>query len=179
MNKLAPILAAALLLTALQVRAQSTPAAAAAGPAVYMAAGAATRPVADAYFAAYFARDWARLEPLLADDVSLNDPTATLLFGAGGGAIGKTQVMTGLRTVFAGVKAFDFRQQRALYSGNFAIYEGDLDMTIDMRDGRDVSSTTPMVVVLEVKDGKIFSHRDYVDYAPFVLAERANRPPRK
>ena len=137
-----------------------------------------TAAVADPYFNAYIAMDWAKVEALAADNISVRDPTAARLFGAAG-AEGKATVMHNFRTTYAGLKGMRFETTRTIHSGDLAIYEGALEWTLDMRDGRDVTSVTPMVIVLEVSDGKVVSHRDYVDYAPFVEAERASRPARK
>ncbi|GLR13466.1 hypothetical protein GCM10007907_22560 [Chitinimonas prasina] len=141
----------------------------------YTAETAAAAPVADAYLAAYVSLDWDRLEPLLADDASFNDPTAALVFGAVG-TQGKLAVMQRFRKAYAPLRQMALTKRRVIHSGHFALYEGDLAWTVDMGDGRDVSSVTPIVIVIEVKGGKVISHRDYVDYAPFLAAERANRP---
>lgn len=141
----------------------------------YTAETAATAPIADAYAAAYVALDWDRLEPLLADDASFLDPTATLVFGSVG-TQGKVAVMKNFRSAYASLRKMSLTKRQVIHSGHFALYIGDLTWTVDMGDGRDVSSVTPIVIVIEVKDGKVVSHRDYVDYAPFLAAERATRP---
>lgn len=169
-------LVAALAATAMPVGAQ-TPAPRT-GPTAYLQAGAATAPVADAYLKAYIGLDWDRLETMLADDASFHDPTAARLF-TGLAAQGKARMMTTFRTNYAGLKRMAFRSTRTIHSGDLALYQGDLDYTLDMGDGRDVTSVAPMVIVIEVRDGKVASHRDYVDYAPFIAAERASRPAKK
>ncbi|QNM95971.1 nuclear transport factor 2 family protein [Chitinimonas koreensis] len=144
----------------------------------FAAETAAMAPVADAYFEAYIRLDWDHLEPLLADDANFRDPTSALVFG-GVGAEGKAAMMRKFRTAYTSLRQMGFTKKRIIHSGNFALYEGDLSWTVDMGDGRDVSSVTPIVIVLEVRGGKVVSHRDYVDYAPFLAAERATRPAKK
>lgn len=142
----------------------------------YTAVSAATAPVADAYFAAYTARDWDRLEPLLAPDASFQDPTATHVFG-GVLSEGRDAMMQRFRVGYAGITDMTFAIDRRLISGDIAIYEGALNWGLDLGDGTLVDSVTPMVIVLTVEDGKVVKHRDYVDYAPFLEAVRKARAP--
>jgi len=144
------------------------------GPKLYTETGEAAAPVADAYFDAYIALAWDRVETMLADDASFCDPTAEPLFGAVS-AVGKQKMMARFREGYAVLKGMSFDTTRVIHSGGFAIYEGQLTWTIGM-GSRDVTSTTPMVTIIEVRNGKVISHRDYVDYMPFITAERASRP---
>lgn len=134
-----------------------------------------TAPVAEAYIGAYIALDWNRLEPLLADNATVHDPTAELLFKTEK-KDGKPAVMKGFREGYAGVTKMEFHRTRTLYSGNFAIFEGDLEWGVKFPAGRIVESRTPFVVILRVENGKVVEHRDYVDYAPFLKNELASRP---
>ena len=67
----------------------------------------ATQKVAEAYFQAYIARDWDRLEPLLAEAGRFEDPTASSVFG-GVGKQGKTAVMQGFREGYASINQMSF-----------------------------------------------------------------------
>ena len=140
----------------------------------YAAVTAASAPVADAYFAAYTSRDWDALEPLLAEDASFQDPTATHIFG-GVLSEGRDAMMQRFRIGYAGISHMAFVTNRVLHSGETAIYEGALHWGLDLGDGTLVDSVTPMVIVLTVEDGKVVRHRDYVDYAPFLHAVRKAR----
>ena len=140
----------------------------------YSEVGAATAPVADAYFAAYTGRDWDRLETLIAEDADFRDPTATLVFG-GIVSEGSAAMMERFRNGYSSITHMSFATSRRMISGNVAIYEGALDWGINLGGGTVVDSVTPMVIVLTVKDGKVVHHRDYVDYAPFLEAIRAAR----
>ncbi|MBC2776381.1 nuclear transport factor 2 family protein [Parasphingopyxis marina] len=142
------------------------------------ATSAETAPVGEAYFAAYIARDWDALEPLLADAASFRDPTAELVFG-GALADGKAAMMTLFRQGYAGITRMEFRPLRTLHAGHYAIFEGELDWALDMGDGsgegRIVESVMPFVTLLRIEDGLVVEHRDYADYAPFLAAARAAR----
>lgn len=140
----------------------------------YAAVGAATAPVADAYFAAYTSRDWDALEPLLAEGASFQDPTATHVFG-GVLSEGRSAMMERFRVGYAGITHMEFAMDRRLVSAETAIYEGALHWGLDLGNGTSVDSLTPMVIVLTVEGGKVVRHRDYVDYAPFIAAVRAAR----
>ncbi|WP_299194133.1 nuclear transport factor 2 family protein [uncultured Erythrobacter sp.] len=162
------IAAAALLAFAVPLAAQDSDAA----EPSYGEIGAATAPVADAYFAAYTSRDWDTLEPLLAENSSFHDPTATHVFGPVR-SDGRAAMMERFRVGYAGISHMEFVTSRRMISADTAIYEGVLHWGLDIGGGTLVDTVTPMVIVLTIEDGKVVSHRDYVDYAPFIEAVRA------
>ncbi|NNC73034.1 MAG: nuclear transport factor 2 family protein [Sphingomonadaceae bacterium] len=166
------ILAVVLFLTLLPM----VPATPAAGqePQAYNDAGAATRAIGQSYFDAYIARDWDRLEPLLADSASFRDPTAALVFG-GAQADGRAAMMTLFREGYAGITRMAWRPLRAIHSGQYSLFEGELDWALDMGDGRIVASVMPFVTMLQIENGRVVSHRDYGDYTPFLAAAHAAR----
>lgn len=135
---------------------------------------AATQTVGQAYFDAYISRDWDRLEPLLADAASFQDETAELVFG-GALADGKPAMMTLFRDGYDGITQMTLRPLRTFHSGQYSIFEGELDWTIQLDENRAVSSVMPFITILRVEDGLVVSHRDYADYAPFLQAARASR----
>ena len=145
-----------------------------AAPPTYASLSEATALVAEAYFAAYIGRNWDELEPLLAEDASFQDPTATHVFG-GVASDGRAAMMERFRQGYAGISHMEFATTRRIISGDVAIYEGGLDWGLDLGDGTLVASITPMVIILTVRDGKVAKHRDYVDYAPFLAAIRDAR----
>ncbi|WP_427969256.1 nuclear transport factor 2 family protein [Altererythrobacter sp.] len=142
----------------------------------YLDAGKATASVADAYFADYIALDWDGLEPLLAEDASFADPTAELLFG-NPPTEGRAAIMEKFRKGYASISQMSFAQDRAIHSGNMALYEGTLSWTLNFADGNVVSTSMPFVAMIRVEDGKVVSHRDYGDYANFIEAMRELRAP--
>lgn len=140
-------------------------------PPSYPEITAATAPVADAYFAAYIAHDWDTLEQLLTEDASFQDPTAKHIFGSVP-SNGRTAIMKGFRVGYASISHMEFVKNRRLISGETAIYEGALHWGTDLGNGTIIDIVTPMVLVLNVVNGKVGRHVDYVDYAPFVAAVR-------
>ena len=141
----------------------------------YDQASQATKNVADAYFKAYIARDWDRLEPLLSKTVGFVDPTAALVFGSVK-VQGKAATMKKFRTGYAAIRHMEFHQIRAFHSGEYAVYEGTLDWTLELDNGKQaVTKGMPFVTVLRVVNGHVLEHRDLADYAPFLAAMRATR----
>ncbi|MEZ5891858.1 MAG: nuclear transport factor 2 family protein [Parvularculaceae bacterium] len=129
--------------------------------------------VSDSYFESYVARDWDRIENLIADNVRTEDPTARDIFGSVA-RVGKTEVMKGFREGFSSISAMNFDRQRVLHSGEYGIFEGVLHWTIDV-NGVEVTSATPIVTVVRVVNGKVSEHYDYVDYQPFFTSLKAAR----
>lgn len=162
------ILAAGLCACAMPALAQDTP------PPSYAEVSAQTAPVGEAYIAAYTSRDWDALEPLLADDASFHDPTATLVFGDIRSET-RAAMMERFRVGYAGLTHMEWSGIRTIVAGEVAVAEGVLHWGLDIGGGKTVDSVTPMVIVVTVKDGKVVSHRDYIDYAPFLKEVREAR----
>lgn len=72
------------------------------GSAPFAAASTAAEKIGEAYFSAYIARDWDRLEPLLAERGSFADPTAALVFGSVQ-TTGKVEMLTKFRNGYAAI----------------------------------------------------------------------------
>lgn len=138
----------------------------------YSATSAVTRDVASDYLQAYIARDWDRLETLLGDEASFEDPTAKLVFG-GGIRQGKPAMMTMFREGYSSITDMRFDEQLRFAAGNIAVFEGVLTWTALHQGGVPVTAEMPFVVILEVEDGKVVSHRDHADYAPYLEARAA------
>lgn len=163
--------AVALLLVAGAAAAQDKPS--------FAQVSAATRSVAEPYFDAYIARDWSRLEPLLADEAHFVDPTAQPVFGPVNVA-GKRAVMTNFRQNYAAISHMEFRKTRAFHSGEYAVFEGSLDWSLALGNGRTaVTKNMPFITVLRVIDGQVISHQDLADYSPFLAAVRRAKADRK
>jgi limonene-1,2-epoxide hydrolase len=165
MNPLrALILALALAVQPLTVQAQSTP--------DFAAASAATRGTAEAYFAAYIARDWDKLETLLAEGGGFSDPTATPVFGKVE-VTGKLATLKFFRENYAAIKAMHFNKVRTFFSGSHAVFEGTLDWTLVLQGGKEVVTVGMLLVtILRLDSGRVLEHRDFADYQPFVSAHR-------
>lgn len=160
------VLTIAALLAPQAARAQVNP-----GPAL-LEASAATEQVASAYFEAYMTRDWDAMGALLADDAHFTDPTAEILWGKTE-LEGSTAITEMFRGAFAQTEAMNFTEHRRIFTGAVAVFEGDLHVTGPNPLDGVVTTVTPMVVILTVKDGKVVSHRDYADYAAYFRARAA------
>lgn len=136
---------------------------------------AATRPVAQRYFSAYIARDWNSLAALLAEEGSFADPTAEPIFGKVEHR-GKLAVMKNFRDGYASIKRMEFTSSRTVISGAHAIFEGTLDWTLELDDGKEaVTRRMPFLTILKIEAGLVVEHTDYADYRPFVEAVRRAR----
>jgi hypothetical protein len=133
-----------------------------------------TREVAERYFQAYVAMDWARVATLLAEQASFSDPTATTVFGQVAHR-GKTAVLKGFTEGYAALQQMRFVPQQRFFSGRHAVFSGQLDWTMKLDNGRLVHTVMPLVTTLRVEDGLVLEHVDLADYHPFVVALRQAR----
>jgi len=140
----------------------------------YSQLSAVTAATSQRYLQAYFAKDWNTLETLLADTASFADPTATQLFGAET-KTGKTVIMQAFREHYAPI-SFQFTQDSSMFAIDHAIFVGKLSWTYQLPKQKLVVEKMPMVVVLQMVDGRVVSHRDYADYRPYFSAVEASNP---
>lgn len=133
-----------------------------------------TEAVAQAYFEAYIARDWNRLEPLLDEQGRFEDATAAVLFG-GQAKQGKAEQMRFFREAYAGIRAMQYHPVSQFASGEHMVFVGELSWRLAMPDGLLVDTRMPFLVRLQVRDGKVVEHLDTADYKPFVEALRKAR----
>ncbi len=148
---------------------------AAQSPRTFAETSAATQQVAERYFSAYIARDWNTLEPLLATDGMFSDPTAEAVFGKVEN-IGKQAVMKNFRENYAAIQHMHFNTMRVVFSGSHAVFEGTLDWTLNLQNGRDAVTTgMPYLAILRVEGNQVVEHTDFADYQPFIEARRKAR----
>jgi hypothetical protein len=140
----------------------------------YQRATDTSRRVGDAYFAAYIAKDWDRLAPMLAPDASFADPTAQQVFENSVAWVGKDVMLQKFRSAYAPL-TMKFTPLRTVHSGTYALYEGTLDWTLNLPK-RSIRSSMPFVSILRIEKGLVVEHRDIADYRPFIAAEIASRP---
>ena len=147
--------------------------------AVPMTVTAADRPevsrveVAQSYFDAYIARDWAELANWLDDSGSFRDPTATAVFGPVQ-ANGKIAMLEFFQRNYAAIEGMRFEPMRMLQGGDYVIFEGTLEWDLRLTDGVLVSTRDmPFLTILHLHDGRVTEHLDYADYTPFLAAHRA------
>jgi hypothetical protein len=135
---------------------------------------AQTEAIAQPYFDAYIARDWARLEPLLDDHIRFDDATASVVFGAVGKQ-GKAELMKALRETYAAIRDMRYHPISQFASGEHMVFVGELQWSLGLPDGLIVDTRMPFVVRLQVRNGKVLEHQDTADYKPFVVALHAAR----
>lgn len=131
-----------------------------------------TRAVAEAYLAAYTDQRHDDLASLLAPDVRFQDPTAQI-FRAGGGQPkqGAEAVLAAMREGFAPVTRFGVEVEKAVFSNHHAIFLGTCTYTIQGAalgiQRESASFEHESVMIIEVLDGKVVTHLDYLDYSTF------------
>ena len=127
-----------------------------------------SKEIGEKYFASYLAMDWDKIETMLADNATFTDPTAETVFG-GGLRDGKEAMMKSFREGYASIEELKFIKSRTIFSGNYAIFEGDLDWTVRVGNGKKVSTVMPIITMLKIENRKVTEHRDFADYHPFLV----------
>lgn len=126
--------------------------------------------IAKQYFASYMDKNWNQLEQLLAEDGSFSDPTAEPVFGKVE-HIGKQAVMKNFREGYASINYMRFNQSRVLLSGQYAIFEGTLDWSLSLANGKTaVTDAMPFVSIIKIENGLVIEHRDFAGYQKFIEA---------
>jgi ketosteroid isomerase-like protein len=123
---------------------------------------ARTKPIADAYLAAYLARDVDAQIALVADDVRFQDPTSQVHGPPSGELyVGADVLAERRRAIFASLTAFDLEVAESFYAPHHAVYMGTTTYTVT--GGQTFEQ--PAVFVIEVRDGRITRQWDFVDYS--------------
>ncbi len=124
-------------------------------------ATASTRAVADRYLQAYLERDFTKQATLMAPDVMFQDPTAQL-FGPPYGELyaGLEQVIARRKATFQTITAFGFEVEASFAANHHAVYMGTTTYTL--ADGQRFAQ--PAIFVIEVREGNVTRHWDFVDY---------------
>jgi len=132
-------------------------------------------PRAKAYLEAYAAFDVDALREFWHDDVVFQDPTARLI-GDGQRSEGIDAVAALITRISDSGSVLDFSIEPVLEfaSNHHAVFAGTTHFTLTGASlGLDVESVSveqPIVVALEVRDGRVHEHLDFTDYT--VLAEK-------
>lgn len=130
-----------------------------------------TEAVARRYFEAYIARDWDRLEALLDTHSRFEDATATLVFGSQA-RMGKAAQMKFFRESYAAIRAMRYSPRSQFASGEHMVFVGELAWSLELANRQVIDTRMPIVVRLQVRDGRVVEHLDTADYKPFVAALR-------
>ena len=120
-----------------------------------------TREIAGRYLDAYLHENIETQEELLADDVQFQDPTSKV-FGPPSGELyeGADDLLTRRKQIYANIQDFDLEVEESFVANHHAVYIGTVHYTLN-------SGTVfaqPAVFVIEVRDGRVTRHWDFVDY---------------
>ncbi len=120
-----------------------------------------TREVADAYLKAYLDGDVEAQVSLLDPDVQFQDPTAKV-YGPSSGELfrGSDILAARRRQLSESLTDFDLDVSESFVGNHHAVYMGTTRYTL--RTGQRFAQ--PAVFVIEVRDGKVTRHWDFVDY---------------
>jgi len=121
-----------------------------------------TSSVADKYIQAYLDEDFDTQTALMDPSVTFQDPTASA-FGPGWGdpIHGSAALIENRRRVFQNIGDFGFDIEREFVSNHHNVIMGHVRYTTG--DGSKYNQ--PAVFVVEVRDGKVTRHWDFVDYS--------------
>lgn len=156
----------------------ATPQANAAKPPDFRVLTMTTEKVATAYFNNYFKMEFDAMERLADPAVSFDDPTANTVFG-GTIVSGREQTYAKMRQTFAGITHLAFRPTRKYFSGEHAVMEGVIDWTFKGEAaGQQISIVDmPLVIILQIHEGRVLTHRDFGDYRVFIRQYREQLTP--
>jgi len=123
-----------------------------------------TREVAGRYLDAYLHEDLETQEELLADDVQFQDPTSKV-FGPPSGEMyeGPDKLLDRRKQIYANIQDFGLEVDDSFESfvaNHHAVYIGTVRYTLNSG----TAFAQPAVIVIEVRDGKVTRHWDFVDY---------------
>nr|WP_314860982.1 nuclear transport factor 2 family protein [uncultured Undibacterium sp.] len=143
-------------------------------PSNFEALSETTEKVANEYVEHYFKREFDSMAKLAAEEVTVDDPTARTIWG-GQPQVGRKQIYGKMNELFSTFTHLAFRTTRKFFSGEHAIIEGELDWTFKAGpEGKEIAIVgLPLVIVVQVSDGKVISHRDFADYRVFMKQYRA------
>jgi len=119
-----------------------------------------TQEIAQRYLQAYLDADLSTQEKLMADAVQFQDPTSQV-FGPPSGQLfdSESSLLARREQVFANVSDFSFAIESTFAANHHAVYQGEITYKAGGR-----SYVQPAVFVIEVRNGLVIRHWDYVDY---------------
>ncbi|MEM8934654.1 MAG: nuclear transport factor 2 family protein [Acidobacteriota bacterium] len=125
----------------------------------FEATSAATRQVADPYLAAYLEGDLDTQSALMAATIHFQDPTAAIV-GGDAPIDGAEKLLASRRAMYSSVASFELDVAEQFVSNHHAVYMGTV--RYQLTSGQRFEQ--PAVAVIEVHDGKVTRHWDFVDY---------------
>jgi len=120
-----------------------------------------TRDIAGRYLQAYLDADTKTQEELLADDVQFQDPTSKV-FGPPSGELyrGADDLVKRRKQIYSNIQTFGMEVEESFVANHHAVYIGAVNYTLNSG----TAFKQPAVIVIEVQDGRVTRHWDFVDY---------------
>ena len=117
--------------------------------------------MAGEYLQAYLDEDLDTQRRLMAADVTFQDPTSKV-FGPPSGELyeGAIKLLERRAQIYASISNFDFEVEKRFIANHHAVYMGYALYQV----ASGARYKQPAVFVIEVRDGKVSRHWDYVDY---------------
>jgi ketosteroid isomerase-like protein len=136
------------------------------------AATDSTKDIAGRYLQAYLSEDFRQQKAMMSDDVIFQDPTAAV-FGPelGRKFTNARDLLASREQVFASISDFDFDVEKSFVSYHHAVYMGEINYT----DASGSQYRQPAVFIIEVRNGLVSRHWDYVDYSVGPMAKETER----
>ena len=125
------------------------------------AATQSTQTISDQYLQAYLDNDLQTQDTLLHESVQFQDPTSKV-FGPPSGQLfrTKTALIERRRAIFSQISNFDFLIVNRFTANNHSVFVGE----VTYQTAQGVVYQQPAVFVIEVRDGLVTQHWDFVDY---------------
>lgn len=138
----------------------------------YAALSRDTRQLAERYLQAYLRKDWAALEPLMAERIRFLDPTAKLVFGDVD-QDGKPALLKYFHTVYPYIDTHQFKIGSSFVAGNKAIFIAETDWSFAHPGLPVVRSKAPIILTLTVEHGRVTEHTEMADLQDFLNQRQA------
>lgn len=146
-------------------------AAADATPVDSVPADASELAIAERYLDRYTALDFDALASFYTDNSTWQDPTGAEVGASIEPIRGGDAILAHLRTVCQPIERMRLDVERRFESGGVVVSSGDFTMTLDRRAfggaAGAVDVTLAIVIVLEIRDGKVHRHIDYTDFSNY------------
>lgn len=127
--------------------------------------------IAKRYLDRYTALDFDGIAAFYTDESTWEDPTGAEVGASTEPVRGRDAILAHLRTICQPIRSMNFDVERQFESGALVVSTGDFTMSLDRRSfgGSEgtVDVTVAIVIVLEVRDGKIRRHIDYTDFSNY------------
>ena len=120
-----------------------------------------TAEIAARYLGAYLNEDIETTAELVSPDVVFQDPTSQV-FGPPSGELysGAEELLARRRRIYSSISDFTFDVEESFVANHHAVYMGSVRYTI----ASGATYEQPAAFVIEVRDGRVSRHWDFVDY---------------